>query len=466
MTRTFSSLLVVAALVASAGVGRAADAAATITVKVPAGAKLYFDDGPTQQSGAMRTFVTPDLRPGKEYVYQVKVEYLRDGRTMTQTKPVTVRAGQTSRVEFGDGAATMKAGHIYTLTNDLRGNGVAAYQMNADGTLTEMAGSPFATGGKGVGGGDIDEQGAVRVAGDFILAVNPGSDSIAVLRKEADGRLTPVPGSPFPSNGNTPLSLTAHGDLVYVANQAPKFANPTMKPNVTGFRLGRDGKLMPIEKSTIEFPVERGAAQVEFAPDGKTLVVTSGFQGDDSSEIHAYMVMSDGTLKEGAGSPAKPKGASGTVGFSWHPMGGRVFVSNFRGSAVTVFDIDRATGAIKQVGDAVGDGEKAACWTALSADGRTLYVANFVSNSISAFDAAEDGRLKLLGTAKRRAGSNPDTKDIELSKDGKYLYAVGSGAKEIAVFRIGADRLPVELPSGQSPVKLSAGQNVTGLVTD
>jgi uncharacterized protein (TIGR03000 family) len=426
---------------------------------------LYFDDRPTKQAGAERTYVTPELPPGKEYVYQVKIEYTRDGRMMTQTKPVTVRARQTSRLEFGEAAAA-KGGRVYTINNDLRQNGVAVYQATADGTLTEVPGSPFATGGKGLGGGDIDEQGAIRVAGDYVLTVNPGSDSIAVLRQGADGRLTPVPGSPFPSNGNTPLSLTVHGDLVYVANQAPKFANPTVKPNITGFRLGRDGKLTPVENSTVEFPAERGPAQVEFAPDGKTLAVTSGFQGEDTSGIHAYRVMTDGTLKEGAGSPAKPQGASGTVGFSWSPMGGRIFVSNFRGSAVTVFDIDPMTAAVKQVGGAVGDGEKAACWTAISADGRTLYVANFVSNSISVFDVTEGGQLKLLGTTKRRAGSDPDTKDIELSKDGRYLYAVGSGAKEVAVFRIGADRMPAELPGGQSPVKLAVGQNVTGLAVE
>jgi uncharacterized protein (TIGR03000 family) len=466
--RTLLSLLVVAVLVAGPISRAAADdaAAATVVIKLPADAKLYFDDRPTRQTGAERTYVTPELTPGKEYVYQVKIEYTRDGRMMTQAKSVSVRAGQTSRVEFGEAAAVARSGHVYTINNDLRQNGVAVYRANADGTLTEVPGSPFATGGKGLGGGDIDEQGAIRAAGEFVLAVNPGSDSIAVLRKGADGRLTPVPGSPFPSNGNAPLSLTAHGDLVYVANQAPKFANPTMKPNVTGFRLGRDGKLTPAEKSIIEFPADRGPAQVEFAPDGKTLVVTSGFQGEDSSEIHAYRVMGDGTLKEAEGSPVKPKGASGTVGFSWSPMGGRVLVSNFRGSAVTVFDIDRATASVKRMGDAIGDGEKAACWTAISADGRTLYVANFVSNTISVYDVADSGALKLLGTAKRRAGMDPDTKDIELSRDGKYLYAIGAGAKEVAVFRIGDDRMPKELPAGQSPVKLSAGQNTTGLATD
>ena len=46
--------------------------------------------------------------------------------------------------------------------------------------------------------------------------------------------------------------------------------------------------------------------------------------------------MDDGTLKAGPGSPARPNGASGTVGFSWSPKGDRIYVSNFRGSAVNV----------------------------------------------------------------------------------------------------------------------------------
>ena len=33
----------------------------------------------------------------------------------------------------------------------------------------------------------------------------------------------------------------------------------------------------------------------------------------------------------------------------------------------------------------------------------------------------------------------------------------------LAVFRIGADRLPAELPEGKSPLKLGTGQNITGL---
>jgi 6-phosphogluconolactonase (cycloisomerase 2 family) len=329
-----------------------------------------------------------------------------------------------------------------------------------------MDGSPYSSGGRGISGGDIDEQGALRVHGDFVLAVNPGSDSVAVFRRQAGGKLMPVPGSPFPSGGSHPLSLTAHKDLVYVANQAAAWGKPKHAPNLAGFRLEPDGRLVSIPGSRIEFAAGAGPAQVEFAPTGETVVVTSGFQGEDSSRIHSFHVQPNGTLREGRNSPITPRGASGTVGFSWSPTGDRVYVSNFRGSAITVFDIDRKTAAIAQIGDAFGDAEQAACWTAISADGRTLYVANFVSNSISVFDVQPKGRLVLLGTTKRRGGTSPDTKDIELSRDGKYLYAIGSGKSEVAVFKVGGDRMLTELAAGLSPVKIHTGQNTTGLAVD
>jgi 6-phosphogluconolactonase len=357
-------------------------------------------------------------------------------------------------------------GYLYTVNNNTQQNGVAVLGRSADGTLKEIAGSPFSTGGKGLSGGDIDQQGAIRVHGDYVFAVNPGSDSIAVLRKSTDGKLTPVAGSPFPSGGSSPLSLTIRGDLVYVANQAPPFAEPTSEPNIVGFRISSDGKLIPIANSKITFPDGHGPAQVAFSPTGETLVVTSGFQDETTSSVHGYKVQTNGTLKEAPGSPVRTSGASGDVGFSWSPQGNRIYVSNFRGSAVSVFDVDKQTGAVKQIGAAYPTHGEAACWTALSSDGKTLYVANFVSNSISVFDVSAGGKLTFLGTTKRRGATGPDTKDLEISKDGKFLYAVASGAREIAVFSIGTDHMLTELAPGKSPVKLGAGQNILGLAGD
>ncbi len=440
---------------------------ATIVIELPADAKLWFDDQPTRQTGIRRTFVTPTLTPGKPFTYMLKAEVMRDGQTLVRTEQITVRAGRTTQVDLKQiRPAPAAPSYVYTITNALQENSVAVFQQKEDGSLMPVPGSPFPTGGKGLAGGDIDEQGAIRIHGNLVLAVNPGSDSVAVLRKGSDGRLMPVAGSPFPSGGSAPLSLTVHGDLVYVANQAPPFARPAGAPNLMGFRLREDGKLTPVPNSKITFPEGHGPAQVEFSPDGKMVVVTSGFQDEATSWVHSYLVRANGTLQEAAGSPVQPKGASGDVGFSWDPKGRQIYVSNFRGSAVAVFDVDQQTGSLKQRGDAYGDQEQAACWTAISADGRMLYVANFVSNSISTFAVQADGTLALLGTAKRRAGTNPDTKDLAISRDGKFLYAVGSGKKEIAIFRISPDRRLTELPEGQSPVKLPTGQNTTGLAVD
>jgi 6-phosphogluconolactonase len=174
-------------------------------------------------------------------------------------------------------ASAASGSYAYTLNNDGEQNGVVVLARNDDGSLTETAGSPVATGGRGLvvpPGGDFDAQGSVRVHGRYLLAVNPGSNSVAVLAIDGE-HLTPVAGSPFASGGVTPLSVTAHGDLVYVANQAVPFMNPDVKPNITGFRMGADGGLTPIPGSTVEFPAGQGPAQVEFSPPASRRTGTS-----------------------------------------------------------------------------------------------------------------------------------------------------------------------------------------------
>jgi 6-phosphogluconolactonase (cycloisomerase 2 family) len=359
------------------------------------------------------------------------------------------------------------AGFVYTLDNDPQRNSIAVYRRGKDGSLMPLVGSPFNAGGRGLLGGDIDEQGAIRSTGNFILAVNPGSDTIAVLEKTSRGLLH-VEGSPFPSGGSTPLSLAVHDDMVYVANQAAEFASPKSAPNIAGFKLLKNGKLMRVSGSVAELPKGMGPAQVEFAANGRVIVVTAGFQGGggDGSRIYTYQVMADGKLVDGEGSPLKPDGATGTVGFSLSPNGDMAFVSTFKGSGVTVFSIDPSTAAIKQMGMPVSNDQRAACWTVLTKDGKTLYVGNFVSNSISAYRVMEGGKLNLLGSIPRRGATNKDTKDIALSPDESYLYAVGSGERQISVFKVEANHLLTELPAPRSPITLPTGQNITGLLID
>jgi uncharacterized protein (TIGR03000 family) len=74
---------------------------ARVVVKLPADARLFIDDDPCPLASNERSFDTPDLRPGVTYHYTVRAEVTRAGRPVTETKRVTVRAGQETVVEFG-----------------------------------------------------------------------------------------------------------------------------------------------------------------------------------------------------------------------------------------------------------------------------------------------------------------------------------------------------------------------------
>lgn len=85
--------------------GKPADAkpaggAAKLIIEVPATAKLFIDDLPMKGVDTTRKFTTPALEPGQTYYYNVRIEDTRDGQTVTETRKVLVRGGETIRESF------------------------------------------------------------------------------------------------------------------------------------------------------------------------------------------------------------------------------------------------------------------------------------------------------------------------------------------------------------------------------
>jgi uncharacterized protein (TIGR03000 family) len=78
----------------------AADAPAKVIVSLPAAAKLAIDGNATTSTAAERTFVSPALEAGKDYQYTLTAELVRDGKNVTETKTIIVRAGETTNVNF------------------------------------------------------------------------------------------------------------------------------------------------------------------------------------------------------------------------------------------------------------------------------------------------------------------------------------------------------------------------------
>jgi len=75
-------------------------APATIVVTLPADARLTVDGNATRATSERRTFTTPVLEFGSDYVYTIRAEVVRDGRSVVETQQVTVRGGETTNVPF------------------------------------------------------------------------------------------------------------------------------------------------------------------------------------------------------------------------------------------------------------------------------------------------------------------------------------------------------------------------------
>jgi len=136
----------------------------------------------------------------------------------------------SAHAEIGDAGSDdilRRSEHVvYTETNDIA-NAVLAYRRDDEGRLTLLPGAPFPTGGKGVidpsfklGPFDTDQNVLIDHDRRLLFAVNSGSNSIAVFHiRPHDGSLEPAEGSPFPSGGINPVSIGLRGDQIVIVNQ-------------------------------------------------------------------------------------------------------------------------------------------------------------------------------------------------------------------------------------------------------
>src|SRR5262249_17537898 len=77
-----------------------AQAGAVITIVVPRDAEIFFDGTPTTQRGSERRFVSPPLEVGRKYDYDIRARWTENGRTVQETRKVSVSGGDTVRVDF------------------------------------------------------------------------------------------------------------------------------------------------------------------------------------------------------------------------------------------------------------------------------------------------------------------------------------------------------------------------------
>jgi 6-phosphogluconolactonase len=256
--------------------------------------------------------------------------------------------------------------------------------------------------------------------GEFLYAVNAGSNEISVLEVHRRG-LDFV--QKVSSGGVRPISIALHNGVLYVLNEGGT-------PNITGFTVAESGMLTPIANSTQ--PLIGGAtadpAQVGFNSDGTQLVVTEKM----GNRLDVYDVDENGV----AGAPTAVSSNGMTpFGFTFDARQ-YLYVSEAFGGmpgmgALSSYDADEDYDVVT---GSLHNGQTASCWVVRARN--FLFVSNTGSGTISSYRFDEDGSLTLLREVAANTGAGSAPIDMAVSRHGIFLYVLESGSHTVSMYVI------------------------------
>lgn len=311
-------------------------------------------------------------------------------------------------------------GAVYVQTNEPR-NRALAYRRHADGGLELV--QEIETRGAGDGMPHLTSQGSVMITDDgrYLLVTNSASDDVSAFAI-SDGGLDLLSTTPA---GSVPKSVAEHGGLVYALS--------TGKPAVIGFRIRPSGLEAIAGAEHMLSTATADPAQLGFAPDGSTLVVTE--RGTDS--IVTFKVGRDGLPGE---MRTHPSSGPTPYGFAFTSTGTLVVTEAFRAekgaAAASSYVVDGSS--LTPVTRSLGNGRSEICWAVVTPDDRYAFTTNFADGAVSRYAIGVDGALALEDAV---AGSSvegrPGLRDEDLAADGRFLYAIDADAGRVFGWRVG-----------------------------
>jgi 6-phosphogluconolactonase len=316
-----------------------------------------------------------------------------------------------------------RAGTVYTMTNAAGGNAVLAYARAADGSLSPSG--TFPTGGSGTGSG-LGSQGAVTISADgqWLAAVDAGSNDVALFSVNPDGSLRLA--DRVASGGTDPISVTLHGPLVYLLDAGGN-GNIAGFVRIFGHLVALPGSIRPLSPAATA-TTATSPEEISFSSDGSVLVVT---------EKAAGLLVTYRVGFFGIAGPPTPYASAGAAPYGFvFDSRNRMFVTEAAGSALSSYRVSQA-GVPSVISASVANGESAACWIAITPDGRYAFTIDAHSPArISSYAIAPDGSLTLVNGAAAGSSTAP-LLDASVSNDGRFLYVVDVGANAIDTFSIG-----------------------------
>ncbi len=379
--------------------------------------------------------------------------------------------------------ATPLSGTVYIESNSRApdSNEILAFRYR-NGVLSGRGVRRYPTGGSGShdlsnsGVLDADQEVITNPSRTLLFAVNSSSDTIAVFHIHAGGELTPVTGSPFPSNGAAPSSVGLAGNTLIVANKALDGVRDLtgVPANFTSFHVGTDGSLGP-PISSIDVPPGSAPLQAYVTPDHKVLITS-----EETGVFRAFRIGPGGTLTEGPNSPlplAKAVFPGGhhvanvwPAGLTSNPKRKLLYaqVANLDETIVYRWNDDAQLTFVRALPN---PRSFLPCWTHVNAAGTRMYSGNAGSDSLTVFNIAHNpANPRAIQSVTLDAPGNPW--NFEIDPTGRVIFLLDMRAvrqipagegNQLHALRIGPNGRLTEEASSPVDIPVPTGTNPIGL---
>jgi len=311
---------------------------------------------------------------------------------------------------------------VYANNDVLPNNTVSGFSADSNGVLTEIAGSPFATGGSGTGGGALGAARITVAGGKFLYASNGGSHNISAFSINATtGLLTPVAGSPFSdgaSAGFGDISLAASPDGQFL------FAGVASNDTIVTFSIGTDGSLTELSSVLAMEP----PAGMKVSADGTLLAVALPNFGIFGA-VALFGIAGDGTLTMINGAPLQGTGPAGDLSdVDIDCAGGFVYSGTMIAGPATVDVFSIGVGGVLSPAAgspfSAGPGSNSVV-AILSPNDKLLFASNAGDGMVTVFNV-NSGSLSAITGSPFAAGGGGTPAGMATDQGGTLLYLAGS----------------------------------------
>ncbi len=317
-------------------------------------------------------------------------------------------------------------------------NSIAAFSVSPAGGLTQLAGSPYATGGSGL---TAACRGLNRITiaqgGSTLFVSNAGEQTISAFSiNPASGALTPAPGSPFPSG----LTLDSCQGISLAATPDGLHLLAASNGQINSFNISAGG-VLAAASSIVSCCSPNAGMKVISNATGQFVALSN------LSSVSVYAINpADGSLTIVPGSPFPQTGTGSIAGLETTCAGDLLYGSETGLSNTSLTDAwsVASTGVLTPLTgspfSAVGSGGNTAV---LTPDNELLFQSNQFSDTINPAALLAGGSLGNLASM-NGVGFSHAPAGMTIDTSGTYLFAADDSFG-LAAFRINARAMLADL---------------------